>query len=345
MRTTGKEAFLHEAPGANLRPHAYVSTVYDPEDGARTTGKEAGLYEAPNANLRSHTYVSTVYDPEDVARTTGKETGLTSGNGGVISTSRRAPRAVDPDDLARVTTRQTTRPGDTTRNFSSSVRANTAYDAEAWAPQTTAKQVATESGRGADGEEGSVGGLQGRGLGGYETSEFDACVTQKQSLADSGVAYGAAAVASGSGYIVGAPDDARDTLRQTTSDSDYYGHGRGGQSAQMSYDDSAAARNDPGREVIEHGRDPTVSGVKVMAGSAAYGAGQRERQVLHNIDAPNVSGARFTAPPSAPLTGAPSLGGRNEYAWDSGDRLADEVAGASSQLSGNPYALPPMQQK
>lgn len=341
LRTTGKDVSLHDAPNANLRSHTYVSTVYDPEDVTRTTGKEASLHEAPNANLRTHTYVSGVYDPESVARTTGKETNLSAGNGGVLSTARRAPTVYDTDDLARVTTRQTMRPEETNRNFGSAVRASTSYDAEAWRPPTTVKQVATECGRGADGEDGNVGALQGHGRGGYDTAEYDARITQKQSLADSGVAFGGASIAAGSGYIVGAPDDARDTLRQTTSDVDYYGHGHAGTAAQMSYDDAAAARIDPGRELIEQGRDPTQSSVKLSAGTEAYGVGQRERQMLHDVDGQQVSGGRFAPPPSAPMSGMSSTGGRNEYAWDSGDRLADEVAGATAQLSGNPYALPP----
>ena len=339
-RTTGKEASLYEAPNANLRSHTYASTVYDPNDVLRTTVKEASLHEAPNANLRSHTYVSTVYDANDVARTTGKETALVAGNGGVITTSRHAPRAIDPDDNARTTTRQTMRPGDTTRNFGSAVRGNTAYDADEWRPQTTAKQIAAESGRG-DAEDGNIGGLQGHGLGAYETTEYDARDTQKQALADCGVAYGGAAIAAGSGYIVGAPDDARDTLRQATSDGDYYGHGRAGQAAQISYDDAAATRIDAGRELLEQGRDPTASSVKLAAGMEAYGRGQRERQLLDsdNVAPQMPTGARYAAPPSSVLVGDASAGGRHEYQWDSGDRLADEVAGAASQMADNPFVV------
>ena len=337
-RTTGKDASLFEAPNANLRSHTYASTVYDPNDVSRTTGKETSLHQAPSTNLRSHTYASTVHDPNDIARTTGKETALVAGNGGVITTSRHAPRAIDPEDRARVTTRQTTRPGDTTRNFGSAVRGNTAYDADAWRPQTTAKQIAAESGRG-NAEDGNIGGLQGHGLGAYETTEYDARDTQKQALADSGIAYGGAAIAAGSGYIVGAPDDARDTMRQATSDSDYYGHGRAGQAAQMSYEDTAAAQIDAGRELLEHGREPTASSVKLAVSTDAYGQGQRERQLLDHVAQQMPTGARYAAPPTSLLVGDASIGGRQEYQWDSGDRLEDEVAGAASQLADNPFAV------
>jgi hypothetical protein len=261
--------------------------------------------------------------------------------GSAIHPGVHAGRAVDPDDYARTTGRQTVREGDTVRNLKTAKYAGAAYDAEDWTPAPTHKQVLTDAGRG-DYTDGNVGGLQGKRGGAYATAEYTAQMTQKQLLVDNGTTYGGAkAEGSGAGYQV-VPEDVRDTQRQVTSDVEYYGGSGSAQTGpgQMSYEAALVARTNTVRELLEQGRDPTGTSVKLAAGAEAMGAQLRDPQRA-NMHGQEVQFTAATAQNTGNLVG--NLGdvqfGRNTYDASS-SRLEEEVKGAATQLAMNPLALP-----
>lgn len=346
-RTTLKQTSVVSAAPANLVGGAHKLTVYDPEDVARVNRKQTTLASAPNANMRGPAYKLTIYDPEDVARTTNKQTQLFDASAGssFVPATRRG-RAVDPEDRTRTTGRQTVAPGDTVRNVGRGRAAGASYDPESWAPAPTSKQILTDKGRG-DYADGNVGAVVGQRGGAYATNEYEARLTQKAQLADSGTAFGGAYQDGGAGYEV-APDDVRDTQRQALADTEYFGSMGSAQAgaSMASYKAAEAARTNALRELVSEGRDPTSSSVKLAAGAAAAGEANREPQrattrvpleELGMRPAPTVQiGAGVDALPAV------ALNGRNAYADGGVDsRLRDEIAGASLQLSGNPVAMTP----
>ena len=274
LRYTRKEDY-DDAPFrafGNVGPDVPKLTVYDANDVARTTIKQTGLAEAPAANLRGPSHKLTIYDPEDVARTARKETTLRDGtyDGTLAFPVSRTP-AHDPDDVQKPTGRQTLDPADTVRNPGPSRGAGKAYDPDAWTPGPTHKQVLTDAGKG-DYADGNIGALQNSRGGAYAVSQFDAHPTSRQYLADSGVAYGTAAggpqAVQEGGYGV-APLDIRDVQRAHLSDADYFGTAGTAASADAAMSHAAAqnARAFGDREIVEEGRAPTQTGVKVVAGS------------------------------------------------------------------------------
>ena len=345
-RTTMRQTGIAEAPLGNLRGGAYRSTAYDPDDTARTTLKQTGLAEAPMANLRGAAYKGTAYDSEDVARTTQKQTQLYDAYGlAPITTGRVAGPAVDPDDAMRTTGRQTMREEDPVRNVGPTRSAGVAYDPEEWVPGVTHKQVLTDAGKG-DYSDGNVGALQSRRGGAYATSDFVAQMTQKQLLVDSGTTYGGATGEQTGGYQV-APEDVRDTFRQTMADNDYYGNSSApaDKAAPMSYADAMAARTNGTREMLSEGRDPTSSSVKLAAGADQAG------EVLIARAEVGYDAAEFQQPPGVPLFSGTDTMGQVGVRDNNGlhfpgeqlageSRLDAEIAGARAQMNSNPFVIP-----
>jgi hypothetical protein len=334
-RTTIKQTGVVEASLANLRGDRRAATLYDPEDVARTARKETTLHEAAALNLAGREAM-TVYDPEDVARTGVKETTLYDGTGSMqMQASMRRGTAFDPEDVQRTTGRETLDASDHVRNPGAARSVGKVYDPDAWRPDTTTKQMLTDAGKG-DYDDGHVGGLQGR-RGGYATAEYEAHTTHKQLLADSGINYGGAAVNKAGGYET-APDDLRESMRAMVADTDYFGAGGpGAGAAQMSYADAGAARNDGMREVLEHGRDPTQSSVKLAAGVDASGIHNRISQRPQMLDTRDLTVGRIVAMSDGDLGDVTR--DRNAYSRAVEDRVGLEASAAAAQLSSNPLAL------
>jgi hypothetical protein len=346
-RTTIRETGTVEAPLANLRGGVYRTVLHDSEDVARTNRKETGLAEAPITNLRGPAYKLTAHDAEDVARTTQKETQLFDSYGQTpITVGRYAGQAVDPDDVTRVTGRETMDTEDTARNMGPTEARGVAYNPDDWRPAVTNKQVLTDAGKG-DYADGSVGSLQGTRGGAYATNEYEAHMTHRQLLADTGTVYGGSqsGVHARGGYQV-APDEIKDTQRQALADNDYFGSSSSANPGQMSYESAMAARTNETRELLDKGRAPTNSSVKMAAGMDQAGEQLRAPQRAHTrVDAGVLYqsvGAGGGAFGGANMIG--DVGGRDIYGDISDNRLHDEIAGAGAQASTNPLILPPMQQ-
>jgi hypothetical protein len=326
--------FGNVGPGGVVQPKM---TVYDANDVARTTIKETNLSEAEAVNMRTGTALRlTVYDPEDVARTARKETTLRDGTwDGTLSFPVARGAAVDPDDVQRPTGRETMDEPDTVRNPGATRAAGVAYDPEDWAPSTTQKQVLTDAGKG-DYSDGNV--YQGGRGGGYATAEYNAHATQKQYTSDAGVQYGMAALGEAGGYEV-APLDMRDVQRAALADTDYYGaSGPGSSAAQMSYTDALAMRNEGVREVVEEGREPTASSVKLAAGAEA--SGRAARMTSQGLQTGDIDFVGRIAPLP---TDAWTLGDVTRANVDDDeridDRLAFEALNNNAQRADNPLSM------
>ena len=346
-RATLKDAGLAEAPIANVRAAVNKSVVYDPEDVTRTTLKQTVIGEAPVANLVGAAHKLTVYDPEDVARTTQKQTLLqdTHGMGSVVGASRKGRVVMNPDDSSRTTGRETLDPEDAVRNVAGRTT-GVVYDPDDWEPQTTMKQIVAEAGRG-DLVDGNVGRLQNTRGGAYATNDFHAEATHKQYLVDSGVSYGQATQfgnSHASGYLI-APDDIRDTIRQVTSDNDYYGASTTSVNAQMVYD--SQRRVNETKELISQGRAPTKTGAKVGTEVGAIGEAVRLDPQRANLNigderAPQIQ--RGVLGLEQQQQQQQQVGTRERLMYDidiSNERLMLNIDATRTQLESNPVALPP----
>lgn len=348
LRTTLKQAGLAEAPAANLRGPVHRGSVHDPEDTMRTTLKQATMVEAPMANLRGPAHRLTVFDPEDVARATLKETGIVDATGaGVMAPPVFKGQAVmDEDPAARATCRQTLGAVSSVRHAAPGAVAHPAYDVDDWAPGATLKQMAAEAGRGGP-VDGHVGALSEGGLGGYAGADVVAPVTQRQVGVDSDY-FGnmQSGVEQSAGAYGLSPDDIpRTTQRVLAADSDYFGTGGAHIPGAVSYVSAQAAEVDPTRELLQQGRVPTASSVKVAAGVEATGLAQRmDPQRSSTLYAGGGALPALPVPtPTGDLLGDGTRGivDRSVLAelHAASDRMTDNIAAATTQLGDNPYAL------
>lgn len=198
----------------------------------------------------------TVYDPSMVARTTIKETTVQDVD---VSNVRGAIciAVYDPDDVARTTGRETLPDNDWHLNMRNSALKGTTHDPDDTA-RTTMKQTTVDSER-----DGNLDANQ-FGLGGYQSTPFDAKQTQKEALSDRD-RYGGAYRGEGDGYAV-TDATAKPTQRQSLSDRDYYGVA-GDQSSfnLMSYGAAYNATINGLTEQLLEGRTPTTQGTKVAS--------------------------------------------------------------------------------
>lgn len=254
-RTTIKETNLQESTKTNLKGATKV-TVYDPNEIARTTIKETNLHDAEKLNMRAHTK-QTVYDPNDIARTTMKETMLHDSEYVNLKGDRTA-NTVYVDEVAKRTVRETMPLVDTDLNVNGGRRVGVAYDPEQSA-RTTVRETTVDGER-----EGNVDGLQRRNAG-YADETYDAKTTQKELYSDRDY-FGQPATENGDGYQV-VDIDLPVTQKEMISDIEYYGNSADqNQHVQMSYDDMYNACLNELREGTLVKREPTQTGVKLMAG-------------------------------------------------------------------------------
>ena len=222
-RTTLKEAGLAETPAGNLMgPGARRLTVYDPEDVARATLKEAGLAAAPSANLRGGALVSTAWDPEDVTRTTRKETGLADAPSTNLRGGAYKSVAWDPEDVARTTQKETQMfDGHGGTAITTGRRAGIAVDPDD-AARTTGRQTvrATDTAL-------NVGPVKRSGAA-YDAEAWRPAPTHKEILTDKGKGGYKDGNVDGlqgrrGGAYANTAYEANATLRQDLADNDYYG--------------------------------------------------------------------------------------------------------------------------
>ena len=197
----------------------------------------------------------TIYDPNDIARTTIKETLL---HDNTMRGNVKGPVQVavyDTEEItAKTTMRETLKSMEYQMNLSSKVYKGTVHDPDDKA-RTTTKETTIETDR-----DGNIDRLEGMGVGGYETAEWDARPTQKQYTSDYDY-YGIATKDKGEGYIT-TEFDAKPTQKQYTSDYDYYGGAISANKAAMSTADMENADINGCKESTLQRRGPVPQGAK-----------------------------------------------------------------------------------
>lgn len=236
-----------------------VKSVIAPiQDAIRTTPKqyttfpkhELGNFQSTNPAKQ------TIFDPTDVARTTIKETFIHDTRTGIV-TGEKASVVYDPDQVMKTTTKETLPDYENVINMQTDLKKSTVYDPNDVA-RTTVKETTEDSKR-----DGNLGNLEGGGA--YETTTYDAPITQKQFLSDreySGIANRENA----DGYLT-TNMVAEETNKQFISDNDYYGQAMASDKKQMSYDDTYNANINETKETLLKGRSPTQTSTKLTSGS------------------------------------------------------------------------------
>ena len=318
-------------------------TVYDADDVARTTLKQMIIAESQNLNFVSARKVSVVYDPDDVARTSKKETMLAETSLGNLRGVHTAGLVYDEGYQARTTLKeQLVNDADPNRNFHGNT-VHTVYNADEWTPQSTKKEMLAERAT----PYGSAGGLQGRAVGAYATTDATAKTTTRETTVDNGTAYGMADATGRVGGYELAPSDVKTTTRETTVDHDYFGGGTG-EARPKSHDAEQSmqilgARGD--LEAALDGRPPTLSSVKIAAALGEMGAVQTVSSggLAMDTRAPiRAYGAGGPRSPDECHLGAvsnPRRDGSMPFVTVGADRLAAEAAAGSAQRAGNPFVL------
>jgi hypothetical protein len=309
---------------------ALVKSLVAPiEDIFRDTRKEYTVQNARPYGEMQRTFPEkiTVKDPNDVLRTTIKETNIhdtvDKGNiKGAVKTS-----VYDPTQVSRTTVRQTLPSTTTTVNLRGGTFKGTTPNLDK--ANTTMKETTIDGQR--------YGNIDGRGKerGGYEATEYDARITQKQFTSDRDY-FGGVEKGQQDGYKV-ANVNIPITQKQVISDNDYIGGGQAIHDKKpMSYDDIYNAQINELKETTLVGREPTKEGVKLASGADSFnvtskklecdGATQRENQNMEPL---------MNEPVGVENLNITKL--RDQLDNTDGDRMDINIM-ALSQLKENPYA-------
>ena len=230
--------------------------VYDPNDIARTTIKETNIDNEYSGNITNMNRGNVVYDPNDIARTTIKETNINNNHNGILSSNAPSRGIVyDPTSKARTTLKETTINNKRKANINSSNKG--LYIKNNDKAKTTTKQTTMV---------GNVMGIAGRTRGdGHLVREIQVPETLRQeSVQYTGIV---------DGPELGAYDvtnvDAPNTMRQFTSDIEYFGvAGNDGVNIKpMSYEDIYNAEIKAIRSEVDRGYTPNPGGVNEILDS------------------------------------------------------------------------------
>lgn len=271
----------------------------------------------------------TIKDPNDVMRTTIKETNIHDTTTGNLKGAVRIA-VYNPDDIAKTTIRETTRPMDVQLNIGGGnigMKGTVPVDDK---QKTTMKETLI------DGERYGNMDAQERTHGGYQSTEYDARVTQKQFTSD--VDYtGIANRKQDDGYLV-ANNEVPITQKQFLSDIDRYGGaGTTDAKAQTSMEDYMNAEINELREPTLVGRDPTKESVKVAIGKDDVNQTTRKLEIDEFIEREANNMDRIYS--TSTNVENDGCGTRQRFDLENDDRIDINILSA---LKTNPYALKPM---
>ena len=256
-RTTIKETNIHNNHSgiiSSAMPNKGIA--YNPNDIARTTIKETNIDNEYSGNITNINKGNVVYDPNDVARTTIKETNINNNHSGILSSNAPSRGIVyDPKNKARTTLKETTINNKRKANINSLNKG--LYVKNNDKLKTTTKQTTMV---------GNVMGIASRTRGdGHLVKEIQVPNTlRKDSVQYTGIA---------DGPELGAYDvtnvDAPNTMRQFTSDIEYFGvAGNDGVNIKpMSYEDIYNAEIKAIRSEVDRGYTPNPGGVNEIIDS------------------------------------------------------------------------------
>lgn len=357
-KTTMRQTMLQEAERLNLRGPARA-TVHDTDDVARTTMRQTMLQEAESLNLRGPSR-TTVYDPADVMRTTLRQTMLQEADGLNLRGPARAV-VYDPEDVTRTTIRETMIDQAQSANVASHLYTGQVY-AKDGAPRTTIREtLETEADGGsikpavpnitvwdpndiartttketlidAEREAGNPDGLERR-RGGYMNAKYQAKQTQKEATSDSDY-YGQGARDLGEGYAT-APTDIKPTAKAILSDNEYFGGAADATGVQMSHENYDNAVINELRELILEGREPTTSSVKVAASTQEAGTVEVRKQLFSG----DIDERRTLSCVNAYDDGEIGDVTHDRHLYtEAASRLDDQADGLKVQMHSNPYSL------
>jgi len=256
-RTTIKETNIHNNHSGMMSTGNMKGTAYDPNDVTRTTIKETNIHNNHSGMMSTGNMKGTAYDPNDVTRTTIKETNIHNNHSGMMSTGNMKGTAYDPNDVTRTTIKETNIHNNHSGMMSSEYMKGVVYDPNN-KPRTTTKETTIKNKRKAN--------INNTGQSVYVKNGDKPKITTKQTTMSRN-AMDIASQTRGDGYLVkgmqvpetiregssvqyigdangpelGAYDvtdvNAPNTLRQFTSDIEYFGGAGNNEVKEMSYAD------------------------------------------------------------------------------------------------------------
>ena len=106
-RTTIKETNIHNNHSGMMSTGNMKGTAYDPNDITRTTIKETNIHNNHSGMMGTGNMKGAAYDPNDITRTTIKETNIHNKHSGMMGTGNMKGVAYDPNDTTRTTIKET----------------------------------------------------------------------------------------------------------------------------------------------------------------------------------------------------------------------------------------------
>ena len=239
------------------------ATVYDPNDIARTTIKETTEVNTHTGNIDSGIKKLTVYDPNDVARTTIKETTEVNKMETQVKGATKLT-VYDPNDIARTTIKETLIHD--TRIGNVQVERNAKHtDYNYASAKRTTKETTIYNKHYTNTSYAKGGGA------GYLAANPFAPSTLKQLTSNKKYNGNVSSSINNRGGYTTNKFEAPATLKQFTSDNYYGGSANSGDKKMADYSGMLNAETNPNKEIIAQGREPTQTGVKVMASSVEQG--------------------------------------------------------------------------
>ena len=255
-RTTIKETNIDNEYSGNITNMNRGNVVYDPNNVARTTIKETNIDNEYSGNITNMNRGNVVYDPNNVARTTIKETNIDNNHSGILSSNAPSRGIVyDPSNKAKTTLKETTINNKRKANINNSSKGN--YIKNIDKAKITTKQTTMV---------GNAMGIAGRTRGdGYLVKDIQVPDTlRKESVQYTGIVDGPEL---GAYDVTGV--DAPNTMRQFTSDIEYFGvAGNDGVNTKpMSYEDIYNAEIKAIRAEVDRGYTPNPGGMNEIIDS------------------------------------------------------------------------------
>jgi hypothetical protein len=184
---------------------------------------------------------------------------------------------------------------------------------------------------------GHIESLEGR-VGGYEATEYDAKLTQKQFVSDHDYFGGVNSGTTTDGYKI-SPAEAPDTQKQFLSDKDYYGTAAALENKKpTSYEDILNATINELKETTLTGREPTKESVKVASGGDDVNVAVKKIQQddCSQRDTNNIQRTMAMQRPNLDNCGVT----KEKITLDSVNERLD--INTMTSLKDNPYALKPL---
>jgi hypothetical protein len=323
LRTTIRETMIDDDSAGNIKSQR-STYVKDPRDVPRTTLKESMTDEEYGAvNLRGPKRVY-VHDPEDVTRTTMREVATEDGGNTMITTHEH--RSNVRNDYVPITLRDTLE--DLEYSMFTGDKKHRVHDPED-VMKTTVKETTTVEGQ----EHGTVTMENPRGA--YVDMVVDAKRTNKETA--TGEYYGTGKRDMGQGHLT-APRDLRETVREVTSDNEYFGPTMSTVNKRpTSHEDYENANVNETKELTLLGRDPTRQGPKNAVGTESVHV-THNRQPLADYGTIEDDMNKISRSFRDNIV-AEGTRDRNLYDEDRADRFDEQVALSLEQLADNAFNI------